>query len=453
MPEALIETAIGLFFVFLLISLLSSQLVEWVAGYRGWRAKELEKAIRAMLHDPDVQKNIDKEALVLADKLYEHPLIASLARPGRKPSYIPAGKFALALFDVLLTAGTEVSTIGRARVALEQVKNHFLASLPASAERELQDLIDKIQRLIDDARAANPNPGEIAALSLPPGLNDELNGFFRRYSISQSTVNALVQPLMADSELQLTQLLNAVLQLAKSRPQLSQLVTSLFSGLDRYLSEGESRLSAARRTVEHWFDEAMDRTSGWYKRSTQLWLGVVGILLACILNVDTLSVATALWRDPTLRSNVVEQARKYQPPDDEPTFSSPAQVAQAVRELNVALGQDLQLPIGWKTEFYELQSGESCVLFPQRSGDVWGISTKDGCMQLKAALPNQSAGPLAKLLGLILTAIAVSQGAPFWFDLLSKLTNPRGTGPVPPPPQEKTREKVEAKGEIVRVTP
>jgi hypothetical protein len=74
------------------MSLVSSQLVEWIASYRGWRAKQLEKAIRAMLHDPLVQKNIDKEALVLADKLFEHPLIASLARPGRKPSYIPAGK-------------------------------------------------------------------------------------------------------------------------------------------------------------------------------------------------------------------------------------------------------------------------------------------------------------------------------------------------------------------------
>jgi hypothetical protein len=86
MPEALIETAIGVFFVFMLMSLVSSQLVEWIASYRGWRAKELEKTIRAMLYDPAIQKNIDKEALVLADKLYEHPLIASLASPGSKPS-------------------------------------------------------------------------------------------------------------------------------------------------------------------------------------------------------------------------------------------------------------------------------------------------------------------------------------------------------------------------------
>src|SRR5688572_14036976 len=141
MPEALIETVIGLFFVFILMSLVSSQLVEWIASYRRWRANDLEKTIRAMLYDPAIQKNLDKEALVLADKLYEHPLIASLARPGSKPSYIPAGKFALALFDVIGTAGTDVSTIGRARVGLEQVKNHLIMTLPSTAELELLNLI------------------------------------------------------------------------------------------------------------------------------------------------------------------------------------------------------------------------------------------------------------------------------------------------------------------------
>jgi len=425
MPEALIETVIGLFFVFILMSLVSSQLVEWI---------DLEKTIRGMLYDPAIQKNLDKEALVLADKLYEHPLITSLARPGSKPSYIPAGKFALALFDVILTAGTQASTIGWARVGLEQVKNHLLAALPSAAEAELLNLIDRIQKLIEDGRAAGSNPAEIAALSLPPGLNDELNGFLKRHSISQSTINALVQPLMTDSELQLNQILNAVLQMAKSRPQLSQLVTSLFSGLDTYLSEGETRLTAARHTVEQWFDEAMERASGWYKRSTQLWLGVVGLLLACILNVDTLTVATALWRDPTLRQNVVEHAQKYQLPStgDETSLKSAADAAQAIRNLNLALSQDLQLPIGWQTEIYTPKEGEAC---------EWGIPSKNGCIQLKEPVANQSAGPLAKLLGLLLTALAISQGAPFWFDLLSKVSNQRGSGPAPATSEEKAKGK------------
>ena len=412
MPEALIETAIGLFFVFLLMSLVSSQLVEWIASYRRTRAKDLEKTIRAMLHDPKIQKNIDKEALVLADKLYEHPLIASLARPGSKPSYIPAGKFALALFDVILTAGTESSTIGWARVGLEQVKNRLLAALPSAAEAELFSLIDRMQKLIEEARAAGSTPAEVAALSLPPGLNDELNGFLKRYGISPSIVNALVQPLMVDSELQLAQILNAVFQLAKSRPEIAQLVTSLFSSLDTYLSQGESRLSAARRTVEQWFDDAMDRASGWYKRSTQLWLGIVGLVLACLLNVDTISVGTALWRDPTLRQNVLEQAQKYQlNSTDGTTPLTPAEAAKAIRDLNTQLSQDLHLPIGWRTEVYKLQTGETCMLLPTRVGDVWGISTQNGCVQLKEAPGNQNEGALMKILGLLLTAVAVTQGA------------------------------------------
>lgn len=450
MPEALIETVIGLLFVFILMSLISSQLVEWIASYRRWRAKDLEKTIRNMLYDPLIQKNLDREALVLAEKLYEHPLIASLAPPGRKPSYIPAGKFALAFFDVIVTAGTEVSTIGRARVGLEQVKNHLLVALPSSAEVELIELIAKIQKLIDDAKAIGSNPATIAALSLPPGLNDELNGFYRRYSISSPTVNALVQPLMADSDIQMTQVLNGVVQMAKSRPELSQLITSLFSSLDTYLAEGDSRLSAARHTVEQWFDDTMDRASGWYKRSTQFWLAIVGLFLAALLNVDTLSVATALWRDPTLRQTAVEQAQRYQSSsgDDGATFSSPAEAAQAIRDLNAALSRDLQLPIGWRTEIYALQDNETCVWLPQRTGDVWGISSKNGCLQLKEASPNPSAGPLLKLLGLILTAAAVSQGAPFWFDLLTKVSNQRGSGAVPPPSQD--NKKLESKAGMAR---
>ena len=71
-------------------------------------------------------------------------------------------------------------------------------------------------------------------------------------------------------------------------------------------------------------------------------------------------------------------------------------------------------------------------------------------MQLKEALPNQSAGPLAKLLGLLLTAIAVSQGATFWFGVLSRWSNLRGTGPVPATSVQQTKENKADRVEVVR---
>jgi len=164
--------------------------------------------------------------------------------------------------------------------------------------------------------------------------------------------------------------------------------------------------------------------------------------------VDTLTVASALWRNPTLRSNVVEQAQKYQLPSsgDETSIPSAAEAAQAIRDLNFELSRDLQLSIGWQTEFYQLQTGEACGWLPQRTGDIWGIPSQKGYLQLKEPLPNQSAGPLAKLLGLLLTALAISQGAPFWFDLLSKVSNSRSTGAVPASSQENRKENIEKKG-------
>ena len=282
MPEAIIETAIGLFFVFLLMCMVSSQIVEWIANFKRWRAKELEKTIRAMLNDPDVRDKLDTDALVLVDKLYEHPLIASLARPGSKPSYILASKFTLALFDVILTAGTNTSTIGRARLGLEQIKNHLLASLPSTAAMELLNLLSQIHKLIEEAQSAGNEYDTIASFSLPPRLNHELNDFLENYSISPPTFNTLIQSMppvqsqMTEGDFQLTQIRTGVAQLTRLRPELSQLITSLFSGLDTYLSKGEPRLAAARRNVEQCFDDAMDRAGGWYKRHTQLWLGVVG---------------------------------------------------------------------------------------------------------------------------------------------------------------------------------
>jgi hypothetical protein len=50
--------------------------------------------------------------------------------------------------------------------------------------------------------------------------------------------------------------------------------------------------------------------------------------------------------------------------------------------------------------------------------------------------PNVALWPVAgflffKLIGIGATALALSLGAPFWFDLLQKIMNIRGTGPKP----------------------
>jgi hypothetical protein len=47
-------------------------------------------------------------------------------------------------------------------------------------------------------------------------------------------------------------------------------------------------------------------------------------------------------------------------------------------------------------------------------------------------LPQTAFGWFLKAIGLVLTALAISLGAPFWFDFLSKILkfNPRSSGPA-----------------------
>jgi len=55
----------------------------------------------------------------------------------------------------------------------------------------------------------------------------------------------------------------------------------------------------------------------------------------------------------------------------------------------------------------------------------------------RATAPHDFWSGLGKVLGLLVTGFAVSLGAPFWFDLLNKVSNLRGAGPAAPRAEEK----------------
>jgi hypothetical protein len=104
----ILEVAIGVIFVFLLVSLICSAIREGIESWVKARAAFLEQGIRELLHD--------KSAVGIARAVYTHPLIYglyldqyrprtdarldALSRGGNLPSYIPARSFALALLDI-----------------------------------------------------------------------------------------------------------------------------------------------------------------------------------------------------------------------------------------------------------------------------------------------------------------------------------------------------------------
>jgi hypothetical protein len=153
--------------------------------------------------------------------------------------------------------------------------------------------------------------------------------------------------------------------------------------------------SAFRKTIETWYDDCMERASGWYKRRVQWMMLAFGLILAVSLNIDTPRVAHELMR-----------------------MSSPQQQAILARvESTVAAGTlpdaslqtlvDLNIPFGWG------QPGQSIAGSYERGSFNWGVAW------------------VAAILGWILTAVAVSWGAQFWFGVLTRFVNIRSVGDKP----------------------
>jgi hypothetical protein len=149
-----------------------------------------------------------------------------------------------------------------------------------------------------------------------------------------------------------------------------------------------------------------------------------------ILNVDTLTIANTLWREPTLRQAIVENAAKLQPPPTTETTTisatQPVSPTVTVNELKKQL-EELQLPVGgWQVQPRALEPGQMCVIVPG-TAHVWGIWWNGACKGL--VLQDLKPGRISwivKLFGWVITALAAGQGAPFWFDLLKQLLQLRG---------------------------
>ena len=211
----------------------------------------------------------------------------------------------------------------------------------------------------------------------------------------------------------------------QDNPGLEKIINHLFPHLTDQSMTTDQMLALARLNAEVWFNDGMERVAGWYKRHNSIWSFFIALILAFALNVDSLQIANKLWAEPTLRQVVAAQASST-PSATSTSASSPLQVPTYLNSLSI--------PVGWTTE--PVTDYKSC-------GFVIGQNTPPGyvgqndlgqnqCNEF-ANLPNMNSliGWLSKLIGLLITALAGAQGSPFWFDVLKKLVNVRGSGVTP----------------------
>jgi hypothetical protein len=150
-----------------------------------------------------------------------------------------------------------------------------------------------------------------------------------------------------------------------------------------------------QKKLEGWYDDAMERVSGWYKRRTQLVLAIIAVVFVALANADTVSIASGLWTNSSVRAAASAQAATVVQ-----TGQGGAQPDQRLKDLEGA-----GLPIGWD----------------------WNASRSDD----PRGRPSDAVGWVLKVIGLLFTVGALTLGAPFWFDLLSKFVSLRSSGKVP----------------------
>jgi hypothetical protein len=203
-----------------------------------------------------------------------------------------------------------------------------------------------------------------------------------------------------------------------------------------------------RANVETWFNDSMERVSGWYRRRTQVLLLFWAAAITVATNADSLVIAKALWRDPALRQSLVARAERYaaeqQPADTAPVVvvndgappppplppdqQADVDFAEASAQYDAALADlaELQLPIGWEAPSTAAEADPGIRLFTDTAVDDWpgAIWEPGGVTRWMQALDQH-------LIGWLLTMLAVSLGAPFWFDMLNRVLSIRGAGRAP----------------------
>ncbi len=423
--QEIFELVIGLVFTWLILSTATMQIQEWLASLWRWRAGELEQAIRRMLGDEGLTRYF-----------YDHPIIRSLSRQenhkAHKPSYIPADKFSAVLLNIIATAPTESALLLQGLYTLHTRVDQL------KPRRERERAREALSRLVELARLSTQTEGEQAMGNLIlTSLEKEINDLGKQFPALEGPVHTLIQEARQNKERiekllatlpgrredsDLDKVLRGMLALSVINPELRLTLDSLLMGSGDQQNQPPS-IQALQASIESWFQDSMDRLSGWYKRKAQLRAFAIGFALAALLNIDTIQLSNQLWREPIVRQAIALNLSQLLQTQEAGTTPAGAILWLQDQLLNVGL------PIGWK---FEILRFVPCAFVP-RGDAVFGFAWNGLCARPlpAAATTNGWLWLWLKLSGLLISALAAAQGSSFWFDLLMKIVNVRVSGKKP----------------------
>jgi hypothetical protein len=211
----------------------------------------------------------------------------------------------------------------------------------------------------------------------------------------------------------------------------------LRTALTTAMHEAQGDIDKLRQGIERWYDNAMDRLSGQYKRFTQGVTFLLALVLAASFNVDAITIGERLYTDSILRETLAGVASNYvdkhQTATATPTPApTPTPVSRAAGPPATAKSDDpsiiaLQTAIS-NTDTARDELVTALDLFKSKKP----VAKPDYSWAAFSKHPLDTTGALLLAsIGVLVTALAGMLGAPFWFEMLQRLVNLRGSGPKP----------------------
>jgi hypothetical protein len=179
------------------------------------------------------------------------------------------------------------------------------------------------------------------------------------------------------------------------------------------IAEASGEITKVRHEVQAWFDQAMERVSGTYKKKTQTIILCISLVLTGLLNADTIDLARYLYENPAVRESIADRAEE---------IAHDSTYREVVNKIKQAKDDTLH---PWQN------ADEAMASINRNVADLKSIKAELDATKLPLGWKNLPENWIIKILGLLFTALAVSLGAPFWFDMLNKLVNLRSVGKKP----------------------
>lgn len=190
------------------------------------------------------------------------------------------------------------------------------------------------------------------------------------------------------------------------------------------IEDVEEDLTKFRAGVEKWFDNGMERANGVFKRNAKGFAFILGVVIAIAANVDTFYMVDRLSTDSELRASLVSKAEETAAQEEAPTTS---------QELGGVKGQGL--PIGWEAENTNKQLLYRMSVRPEdepKIESMFNTNAETGKLELKnpdgVSKKKRIWGWMKQAAGWTISGVAISMGAPFWFELLNKIVDLKNVG-------------------------